>query len=106
VTIGSPDNPAIVVINQDNNSIALKQGLIVYGMLFIHARDNSTHRADVSGTNPQIYGSLVVEGDIRMTGQFLIVYDDTSANTNPNQLPKSAKFGRVPGSWLDAKTAF
>ena len=41
-----------------------------------------------------------------MTGNFLIVYDDTSANTNPNHLPKSAKFGRVPGSWLDAKTSF
>ena len=105
--IGTPDNPAIVVINQGHTTIDLKNGLLVYGMLFIHAsNDSATGRANVTGTNPQIYGSLVVEGDIKMTGQFLVVYDDTSANTNPNLLPKSAKFGRVPGSWLDAKTAF
>lgn len=105
--IGTPDNPAIVVINQGHANIDLKNGLLVYGMLFIHASNGTAAgRADVTGTNPQVYGSLVVEGDIKMTGQFLVVYDDTSANTNPNLLPKSAKFGRVPGSWLDAKTAF
>jgi hypothetical protein len=105
--IGTPDNPAIVVINQGHTNIDLKNGTLVYGMLFIHASSSTAAgRADVSGTNSQVYGSLVVEGDIKMTGKFLIVYDDTSANTNPNLLPKSAKFGRVPGSWLDAKTAF
>jgi hypothetical protein len=41
-----------------------------------------------------------------MTGNFTIVYDDTSSSSDPHKLPKSAKFGRVPGSWLDAKTSF
>lgn len=102
-TIGSPDNPVIVVINQGSTRLTLANDLLMYGMLFVHADHNN---ADVQGQNPQVYGSLVVEGNIKMTGQFLIVYDDTGVSTNTHKLPKSAKFGRVPGSWLDAKSAF
>jgi hypothetical protein len=75
----------------------------MYGLLFVHADKNN---ADVSGQNPQVFGGLVVEGSIKMTGQFTIVYDDTSAASDINKIPKSAKFGLVPGSWLDAKTSF
>lgn len=102
-TIGSPASPVIVVINQGSAKLALGNGLIMYGMLFVHADNNN---ADVQGQNPQFYGALVVEGSIKMTGKFLIVYDDTSASSDTNKLPKSAKFGLVPGSWLDAKTSF
>ena len=50
--IGTPDNPAIVVINQGHTNIDLKNGTLVYGMLFIHASNSTTTgRADVSGTN-------------------------------------------------------
>jgi hypothetical protein len=101
--IGTSTNPAIVVINQGTSTLAMKNGALIYGMLFVHS---DTQKANVTGTNPQVYGALVVEGDIKMTGQFLIVYDDTSANTSTNEIPPSAKFGRVPGSWLDAKKAF
>jgi hypothetical protein len=102
--IGTPESPAIVVINNSSSpSIALKQGTVVYGMLFVHS---DTHNIDMSGTNSQVYGALVVEGDIKMTGNFTIVYDDTSSTSDPHKLPKSAKFGRVPGSWLDSKTSF
>jgi hypothetical protein len=102
-TIGSPSNPAIVVINQGNASLDLGQDFVMYGLLFVHADKNN---ADVSGQNPQVFGGLVVEGSIKMTGQFTIVYDDTSAASDINKIPKSAKFGLVPGSWLDAKTSF
>jgi hypothetical protein len=101
--IGTPDNPVVVVINQDSAELKLKQGTLFYGLLFVHSKNQS---AQLDGTNPQIYGSLVIEGDIKMTGSFMIVYDDTSASSNTHTLPKSAKFGRVPGSWLDAKTSF
>jgi hypothetical protein len=102
-TIGSPNNPAIVVINQGSASLDLGQDFVMYGLLFVHADKNN---ADVSGQNPQVFGGLVVEGSIKMTGQFTIVYDDTSAASDINKIPKSAKFGLVPGSWLDAKTSF
>lgn len=102
--IGTPTSPAIVVIdNTGSPGIQLKQGALIYGMLFVHS---DTHNVDMTGNNPQVYGSLVVEGDIKMTGTFTIVYDDTSSSSDPHKLPKNAKFGRVPGSWLDAKTSF
>jgi hypothetical protein len=41
-----------------------------------------------------------------MTGGFTIVYDDTASSSDTHKIPKSAKFGLVPGSWLDAKTSF
>jgi hypothetical protein len=102
-TIGSVDSPAIVVINQGTTTLKLGQDFLMYGLLFVHS---DTNKADVTGNNPQIYGSLVVEGDIKMTGQFTIVYDDTSASGSTNKIPKSARFALVPGSWLDARTSF
>jgi hypothetical protein len=104
--IGSPDSPAIVVINQGGNSIDLKKGLVMYGMLFLHSDNPKTNPVQVGGTNAQVYGALVVEGDIQMTGGFTIVYDSTASCANTNEIPSSAKFGLVPGSWLDAKTSF
>jgi len=104
--IGSPDNPVIVVINQGGNTISLKNGTVMYGMLFIHSDNPGANPAQVRGTNSQVYGSLVVEGDIKMTGNFTIVYDSTSATSNKNKIPANAKFALVPGSWLDAKAAY
>lgn len=102
--IGTPENPAIVVINQGNTSFTLKMGTIMYGMLFIHS-DNNDAQVGSSG-QAQVYGSLVVEGDIKMTGGFTIVYDSTASSGNTHKIPSSAKFGLVPGSWLDSKTSF
>jgi hypothetical protein len=104
--IGSPDNPVIVVVNQGGDSIDLKNGLIMYGMLFLHSDHPLSAPVQVGGTNPQVYGALVVEGNIKMTGNFTIVYDSTSATSNKNKIPANAKFALVPGSWLDAKAAF
>lgn len=102
--VGSPDSPAIVVINQGNSSFTLKNGALIYGMLFIHS-DHQNASVSSSG-QAQVYGALLVEGDIKMTGGFTIVYDNTSSSANTHKIPKSAKFGLVPGSWLDAKTSF
>lgn len=102
--VGSPESPAIVVINQGNTAFTLKNGAVMYGMLFIHS-DNNDAQVGSSG-KAQVYGSLVVEGDIKMTGGFTIVYDSTASSANTNEIPSNAKFGLVPGSWLDAKTSF
>jgi hypothetical protein len=53
-----------------------------------------------------IFGSLIVEGDISMTGNSVIVYDNTSLNADPHKLPSKARFARVPGSWLDRQQGF
>ena len=41
-----------------------------------------------------------------MTGNSVIVYDNTSLNVDPYKLPTKARFARVPGSWLDKQQGF
>jgi len=101
--VGSPNNPAIVVIDalegvqQINNTD-------FFGMLFIRSNNN---KATLQGNgNSKIIGSLVVEGDINITGTIDIIYDNTAVNSDSNTLPSNAKFARVPGSWLDATEGF
>lgn len=102
--VGSPDSPVILVVNQGSTTMQLNAHTLVYGMLFLHSDDQSA-RLRGNGT-AQVFGSAVVEGDVDFQGSLTIVYDDTSTSSNTHKIPTSAKFGRVPGSWLDAKTAF
>lgn len=112
--IGSPENPVILVLNQTTKgqlSLGTAGGnLIFYGLLFVHDdTPNTTSGATelVTGQGgTKIFGALVVEGNVKMTGDLTIVYDDTSASGDTHKLPSSAKFGRVAGSWLDAGMAF
>lgn len=102
-TVGSAESPVIVVINQGSTEMHLNNG-VFYGMLFLHSDDQS---ASLRGNGTvKVFGAVVVEGDVDFQGNLTIVYDDTSAASDTNKLPDSAKFGLVPGSWLDAKTAF
>lgn len=103
--IGSPDNPVIVVLNQSGGvNMDLNSSAIVYGLLFLHSDDQT---ATVTGNgNIKVFGALVVEGEVQISGDITVVYDDTSVSGDTHKLPASARFGRVSGSWLDAGTAF
>jgi hypothetical protein len=98
--IGSPTSAVIIVVEEEariNNNV-------IYGLVFVRSNDQS---AEVRGNgNAKIFGALVVEGDIDITGSIDIVYDNTGVNSDPNTLPSNAKFARVPGSWLDAVEGF
>jgi type II secretory pathway pseudopilin PulG len=106
VVAGSKDAPVIIVVFGE----AVLKGATLYGMLFVHSNDiqiqnaSSGYRLDMQGAT--IFGSLIVEGDISMTGNSVIVYDNTSLNADPYKLPSKARFARVPGSWLDRQQGF
>lgn len=112
--IGSPESPVILVLNQtDAGQLSIgKAGgnLVVYGLLFVHDDTPETAKGAVELVTGQggvkIFGALVVEGNVKMSGELSIVYDDTSTSGDTHKLPSSAKFGRVAGSWLDSGTAF
>lgn len=113
--IGSPDNPVILVLNNTSKgqlSLGTSGGnLVFYGLLFVH---DDTPDTSSSSTTPlvtgqggtKIFGALVVEGNVKMSGDLTVVYDDTSVSGDTHKLPASARFGRVAGSWLDSGTAF
>lgn len=99
--VGSPDNNAIVVVN---NAATVTSNSLFYGMLFIRSYNNS---ATFSGAGtPQIFGALVVEGDVNVSGNLTIVYTDTGAKQPGDPLPESTRFGRLSGSWFDNRTSF
>jgi Tfp pilus assembly protein PilX len=106
VTVGSANAPVIIVVFGD----AVLKNAKLFGMLFVHSNDiaiqnaSSGYRMDMQGAT--IFGSLIVEGDMSMTGNSIIVYDDTALNNDPNKLPSKARFARVPGSWLDRERGF
>jgi Tfp pilus assembly protein PilX len=106
ITIGSRSAPVIIVVFGN----AAFKSTVLYGMLFIHsdnvslANASTGYRMDMQGAT--IFGSLVVEGNLSMTGNSVIVYDDTSLNNDPYKLPTRARFARVAGSWLDRQQAF
>ena len=106
LTVGSKNAPVIIVVFGQ----ATLKNAILFGMLFVHsdnialANASSGYRMDMQSAT--IFGSLVVEGDLTMTGNSVIVYDDTSLNNDPYKLPTKARFARVPGSWLDRQQGF
>ena len=112
--VGSPDSPVILVLNQTNAgqlSLGTAGGnLVFYGLLFVHDDTPDTGSGATELVTGQggvkLFGALVVEGNVKMTGDLTIIYDDTSTSGDTHKLPSSAKFGRVAGSWLDAGTAF
>lgn len=112
--IGSADNPVILVLNNTSAgqlSLGTSGGnLIFYGLLFVHddtPDTSSTATPLVTGQGgTKIFGALVVEGNVKMSGDLTVVYDDTSVSGDTHKLPASARFGRVAGSWLDSGKAF
>jgi hypothetical protein len=109
-TVGSADSPVIIVTfgNAD-----LGPNSILYGMLFVHSDNIANENASAcpsackfSMNGGTVFGSVVIEGDIKMAGNPVIIYDDTSINSDPNKLPPGARFARVPGSWLDSRSGF
>lgn len=98
--LGTPDAPAIVVVN---NKVKMNSTLL-YGLLFVRSSSDS---AELSGVgHAQVFGSVVVEGSVKtMAGGFTIVYSNVKISKPGNDLPETTRFGLVPGSWLDNSRA-
>ena len=97
---GSATGSVILVVDGE---VRINGNVDFFGMLFARSNDNT---AEVRGNgNVKIFGSLVVEGDVNITGSIDLIYDSTSASGNAGGvIPDSVKLGRVTGSWLDSQT--
>lgn len=106
ITVGSKHAPVIIVVFGE----AVLKDAVLFGMLFVHSNNiaisnaSSGYRFEMQGAT--VFGALVIEGNTTLTGNSIIVYDDSSLNVDPNKLPAKARFARVPGSWLDRQRAF
>ena len=102
--VGSPDNPVVLVVN---GPVKLNGGNF-FGMLFIRYTGTGTAPdplLSIAG-NGNLFGSIVVNGNVDGHGTFNIIYVDTATGTPGKKLPPTARFARVPGSWLDNSSGF
>ena len=111
--VGSSTDSVIVVVDGDNQGgqgVRISGNSVFYGMLFIRSRytmDSGSNTVKLTGNgNVQFYGSVVVEGNVKMTGGLRIVYESTNTDSPGKALPASTRFARVPGTWLDGQTSF
>ena len=111
--VGSSSESVIVVVDGDNQAaqgVRVGGNTVFYGMFFIRSRytaDNPLNTVVIKGNgNVQFYGSVVVEGNVKITGGLRIVYENTNTDSPGKALPSSTRFARVAGSWLDGQTSF
>jgi hypothetical protein len=106
VTVGSPHAPAIIVVFGD----AVLKSAVLFGTLFVHSNaigaETASSHYRFTMQDATIFGALAVEGNISLTGNSILVYDDTSLNVDPFKLPTKVRFARVPGGWLDSDKDF
>jgi type II secretory pathway pseudopilin PulG len=102
--VGSADNQVVVVVN---DALKVNGNTNFFGMIFVRDSSGAGDSAEITGNgNFRVFGSVVVEGDVNITGGIEIIYVDTSAGTPGGQLPASTRFARLPGSWLDSSSGF
>ena len=102
--IGAADHPVVLVVN---GPVRFTGGNF-FGTLFIRYTGTGTPpdpMLRIAG-NGNVFGSVVVNGNVNGSGTFNLVYVDTSAGTPGKKLPATTRFGRLPGSWLDSTSGF
>ena len=93
--IGSVLEPVVLV---SNGPVALGSTTEFYGIIFVR----STAGADAltTGGNPQVYGSVILEGGAAIKGNPAIIYN-RAVLQNIRNSPNFLRYGPVPGSWSD-----
>ncbi|UXI69683.1 hypothetical protein [Tahibacter amnicola] len=98
--VGTPEEPVVLVVE---NAVRLSGNAVFFGMMFIRSSDG-TATMDGAG-NVKVFGSIVVEGNVNLRGGLDIVYAQEITDAINNS-PAFNRLGRLPGSWLDSRTAF
>ena len=117
-TLGSPDNPVVIVADGD-----LRVQGNVYGIIFIRSLSNAKTLTRVGGyamdaatiatggsstlrmnAGSAVYGSIVVQGEVeKANGTAAVIYSDTVLNAL-GQNPDNSRFATLPGAWNDRST--
>jgi hypothetical protein len=98
--IGTPLNPVFLVID---GRFSYRANTVFYGVLY---KRNAADGDDVSDTNSTaqgggvFYGSVVIDGPVRVRGSPKFVYNEAVLQNILNS-EAFTRFGVVPGSWTD-----
>lgn len=90
VTIGSADNPVILIVN---GALQINGSATVYGIVYVGQDWQNS-----GGGSMQVNGAAIVEGDFSGTGTPSITYSPSVLDTLSNQ---GSSYSKLPGSWKD-----
>lgn len=95
--VGTPSYPVALVIDGD---VDIQANTVIYGMVFAKRNLTQTSSVRIAG-GMQLYGALVVEGQLEIRGSPQFIYNDQVLR---NLMDSQAlqRFGVLPGSWSDA----
>lgn len=103
--IGTPENPVTLVVQGD---LTLGAGTTFFGIIFVRSSagigesvaTSASYSVTANG-GPQLYGAMIVEGQVSLSGNPQLIYD---ANTLRNIINNAdnTRLGVLPGSWSDA----
>lgn len=95
-TVGSLQDPVVLV---SNGPVDIQAGGTVYGIVYV--RDTAgTGNIFVAHGTPQIYGSVILEGDANLSGTPTIIYNKTVLQNVLNS-SQFLRVGPIAGSWSD-----
>lgn len=89
VTIGSPTDPVVLVVN---GNLTLNGNATLYGVLFV-----ANQWTNNGGGNFDLIGSAIVDGAVQSTGTPNVNYQPPVVNNTQ----KLGDYVKVPGSWHD-----
>lgn len=92
VTIGSPSDPVLLIINGDVN---FSGNVTIYGFVFIYGSSET----DLTG-NVTIVGGIATTGALDATGSIQVVYSPSVLSNLQNQ-SSMRYYAKIPGSWRD-----
>lgn len=94
---GSLADPVVIV---SDGPVSINAGSQIFGIIYVRDESGESELLKATGT-PQIYGSVILEGDAKMGGTPTIIYNE-AVLTNIRNSPEFLRYGPVPGSWNDA----
>ena len=96
-SVGSLKNPVVLV---SDGPVDLSKGTVVfYGVIYIRSKAGTGTLFKATGS-PQIYGSVVLEGDAKMSGTPMLIYNKNVIQNILNG-PAFLHLAPVAGSWSD-----
>lgn len=96
-SIGTLQDPVVLVSDAKVSMAANSQ---YYGIIYVRSKAGTGDLFKASGT-PQVYGSVILEGDANMSGSPTIVYNKAVLQNIFNS-PNFVRYGSIPGSWSDS----
>ena len=94
-TVGSVQNPVVLV---SDGAVSMASNGQFFGIVFVTRKAPADAFKATGGG--QVYGSVILEGNAKMSGNPTIVYNKAVLRNIGNS-PNFLRYGPIPGSWSD-----